>query len=134
MGYYTNYQLTTTPCSDELHDELAAWAKRQAAENHAFNEALRIEAQEAGKRLDYNQLRTDFWCLDALLDGKDSYMKWYDWKIEVGEMAKAFPDVTFALSGEGEEAGDLWVAYFKGDLVAVQHPEIVWPETPEWVQ
>ena len=43
----------------------------------------------------------------------DDSTKWYDFEKEMKEVSKMHPKVVFELSGEGEEAGDLWKAYFK---------------------
>lgn len=39
--------------------------------------------------------------------------KWYAWETDMKIISKNFPGVLFKLSGEGEEAGDMWEAYFK---------------------
>jgi hypothetical protein len=39
--------------------------------------------------------------------------KWYDHETDMREISEQYPDVTFVLSGEGEEAGDLWKKYFR---------------------
>jgi len=39
--------------------------------------------------------------------------KWYEHEAEMIAFSERFPDVLFKLSGEGEEAGDLWRKYFK---------------------
>jgi hypothetical protein len=40
-------------------------------------------------------------------------VKWYRWKEDVASVSKRFPDKLIKISGEGEEAGDIWKAYFK---------------------
>lgn len=40
--------------------------------------------------------------------------KWYEWEADIRRLSKQFPDVLFTLSGEGEESGDIWKAYFLG--------------------
>ena len=39
--------------------------------------------------------------------------KWYDWKDDMKVLSTIWPDILFTLEGEGEESGDIWVAYFK---------------------
>ena len=48
----------------------------------------------------------------AIGEGGDS-CKWYDHEADMWALSRRFPDVLFELSGEGEEAGDLWRKYFK---------------------
>lgn len=39
-------------------------------------------------------------------------MKWYEYDKEMRAFSAKHPKVLFTLSGEGEEAGDLWVSYY----------------------
>jgi len=38
--------------------------------------------------------------------------KWYEHADDMKEMSLAFPGVLFTLSGEGEDAGDIWKEYY----------------------
>lgn len=59
--------------------------------------------------------------------------KWYEHDEDMLKLAKRFPDAVFMLSGEGEEAGDVWRAYYKhGEPVAVCQAELRFPEPPAW--
>ena len=44
--------------------------------------------------------------------GEDSY-KWYDHEESMKELSVKFPDIVFALYGEGEDNEDIWYKYFK---------------------
>ena len=46
-------------------------------------------------------------------------IKWYNWKHDMIALSKRFPNILFALHGEGEENGDLWNAYFKNGKVQI---------------
>ena len=41
-------------------------------------------------------------------------VKWYSHEQDIRAYSKDHPDVLFEIKGQGEEIGDLWVAYFKG--------------------
>ena len=58
----------------------------------------------------------------------DDSMKWYDNYDDMIEISKKFPDITFVLEGEGEEAGDLWVKYFNNGEGEECYAEIVYPQ------
>lgn len=45
--------------------------------------------------------------------------KWYANKRDMCQYSLLYKDVLFELRGEGEEAGDLWVSYFKNGKVQV---------------
>lgn len=40
-------------------------------------------------------------------------IKWYNYRENMIEHSLKYPDITFKLSGEGEETGDLWREYYK---------------------
>ena len=39
--------------------------------------------------------------------------KWYEWEEDMLKLSKLFPSILFKVDGEGEEAGDIWRAFFK---------------------
>lgn len=41
------------------------------------------------------------------------HVKWYCFSEDMKEVSKLIPNRTFTLDGYGEEAGDIWTAYFK---------------------
>lgn len=45
--------------------------------------------------------------------GKIQGAKWYDNEKDCLEVSKKFPDQVIVVQGEGEEAGDIWMAYYK---------------------
>lgn len=59
----------------------------------------------------------------------DDDVKWYDHEKDMLKLSKEYPDIVFTLNGEGEEAGDIWVAYFK-DGKMVRHTAVI--KLPEY--
>lgn len=48
-------------------------------------------------------------------------IKWYEHDDDMKTLSLVFPDVTFQLTGYGEETGDIWRAYYRNGVI--QHAE-----------
>jgi len=57
--------------------------------------------------------------------------KWYGCEVDMKEVSKQYPKVLFKLIGEGEDAGDLWEAYFKNGKMQMCKAEITFQEFDE---
>lgn len=55
-------------------------------------------------------------------------MKWYDYNKDMQELSESWPNVLFILSGEGEESGDIWRAYYMNGHEERVQAEIVFRE------
>ena len=102
MGYYTRYRLEEPafgePAFGELDWEIAAEMER------------------------YD---TDYGKLSSFIGGYGEPIKWYEHEDEMKAFSKRFPYVVFTLRGEGEEAGDIWVKYFKNGKMQKVEAKIV---------
>lgn len=58
----------------------------------------------------------------------DQEVKWYEHIEDMLTLSKEFPEIVFTLNGEGEESGDVWVAYFLNGKHVVHKAEIVLPK------
>jgi len=58
-------------------------------------------------------------------NGAGDSCKWYDYDQDMRAISTAFPDVVFALGGEGEEHGDIWKDYWLGGKVHKTKAKIV---------
>lgn len=58
-------------------------------------------------------------------------VKWYDHEKDMINVSKEYPELVFKLTGEGEEAGDLWHKYFKNGKKQVCEAKIVFDEFDE---
>ncbi len=92
MGYYTRYSLEVHGCSVAGHPAPVGAIDKSSIEYQMIVDAI---ANESGYSSPFSQ-----------------EIKWYDYDGDMKRISNRFPDLIFILSGEGEEAGDLWRAYF----------------------
>ena len=100
MGYYTVYTLEWEPPNLDVEDFIR-------------------EKQEGSDSFSYG-IAPDGSMADSV--------KWYDHEADIKLLSKNFPDTLFTLSGEGEEAGDIWKKYFKNGKVQIAKAEITIPK------
>lgn len=58
-------------------------------------------------------------------------IKWYDHEKHMREYSLKHPETVFALKGEGEESGDIWVEYYKNGKMQREKAKIVVDEYDE---
>lgn len=106
MGYYTYYNL-------EMHP-----AQTEDRENE-IRRAIFSKIYECSPA-DVTETEVRFFLEDSL--------KWYNYDYDMKEISLAYPDITFVLSGEGEEVGDMWKAYYNNGESERINAELVYPE------
>ena len=68
----------------------------------------------------------DDWTYGEFFGGDSA--KWYDWEKDMKELSSKYPHLLFELSGEGEEAGDMWKAWARNGKVVTVRARIVFDE------
>lgn len=106
MGYYTRYEIEIE--SGELNSFEAEMISRN------FISLEKLVSREIFGDDKYNPF-----------DGGE--IKWYDNHEDMIEFSKKHPNAVFLLSGEGEEQGDIWKAYYKNGKGVKLVPELKWP-------
>lgn len=105
MGYYTYYELSAdpfdgkTPISEEVYD------------------ALDAEIESMGMSFDHYSISE-----------RSLYSTWYDWEFDMALLSSKFPEILFALHGDGESSDDQWIAYFNHGRMQLCQAKIVYPE------
>jgi hypothetical protein len=61
----------------------------------------------------------------------DDSIKWYDHENDMRKFSMKYPNVVFELTGEGEEAGDLWKEYYKNGKMQQCDAVIIYPDFDE---
>lgn len=103
MGYYTRYNGSVISGADEK--DVAA----------AIN-----------KLPEFNYKDVEFSCIDDVIAQDEE--KWYDFREDIQEISKQFPDALIYIHGEGEDKHDMWDAYFKNGKSVRYMAQITYPE------
>ena len=90
MGYYTYYDLEMHPAQEKDRENEI----RRAILSKIYGCDPEGIAED----------EIEFFLYDEL--------KWYNHNYDMKEISLEYPDIIFVLSGEGEEVGDMWKAYF----------------------
>ena len=89
------------------------------------------ELQDAANVIDLLERVTEYNTWEDEFDGYQLLSsKWYDHENHMKQLAKSYPKVLFRLRGKGEEQGDIWQMFFRGDLSYTWKPSPV--EFPEF--
>lgn len=103
MSYYTDYTINIDATLDA--EKFTSHVRERA--NYYFD-------------IDVN-------CNQLTLSG----IKWYKWKEDMEHLSSLYPDKTFTVYGEGEEAGDIWRAFVKNGTTIVQKAKLTYDPVPE---
>ena len=102
MGYYTDFKVVTD-CKDNNRNQ------------KIFARLIDI----AGYEFEYSYGVTEVELQSA---------KWYSSDSDMKLLSSEFADVLFTVYGDGEESGDLWIAYYKnGKSTDFMKPAIIYP-------
>ena len=115
MGYYTQF-------------DLRAHNVKTQEEYEAIVEELKDYELYASEH-DYGIFQNSHYyedCKEAYFESYEEY-KWYDHISDMIKLSKIFPDVTFRLSGIGEEWDDRWYEYYYNGEVEECRAEVYFP-------
>ena len=98
MGYYTKFEL-------EISGTGERWVTGVNVKGEKIRVNIGIDHDEVIREL------VDLSGYEHLFDG-DTH-KWYEYDENMREISQKYPNLLFTLSGEGEESGDRWRAYYK---------------------
>lgn len=108
MGYYTDFELE--------FDHSGKTSKEEKFVQECKEKGLEVpKGMLTNKASFFSEV---IGCLNKIsgydfTHGSIGEVKWYDWETHMKALSREYPDVLFTLSGDGEENGDLWKAYFK---------------------
>jgi hypothetical protein len=94
MGYYTTYNLSTLPeisKESEVYGRIRAWLSAREQSNTDFDSVVKCWVDESADET-----------------------TWYEHEADMTALSEAFPEITFTLSGYGDEREDVWEKVFVG--------------------
>lgn len=101
MGYYTRYSIA-------IHSEPVERSRIDGIDANGNPSFVYVERKLSLEDIKY-QISNE--CGYNTL--WEESVKWYDHEKDMRDFSRKYPEVVFELSGEGEENGDIWKAYFK---------------------
>lgn len=107
MGYYTDFTLKIEGPEEMIQE---------------------MRESEFKSETDYGPLFNNFYLREAGLYYWTE-VKWYEYREDMERISKRNPDLFFTLWGDGEEGGDLWVAYFYQGASERFEARIIYPGT-----
>lgn len=131
MGYNTRYKLEWWPTAERKDKPLCPHKPPAAAKFCAeCGRPVGVEglADIVG---DYIEAHDEMNYALARDGSSGGGCKWYDHQQHVEAMSREIPGVLFHLSGEGEEAGDIWDAYALDGMVEKHEAKIVREPVPK---
>lgn len=74
----------------------------------------------------------DEYAISTIIEEGYENFTWYEYKEEMQKLSKEFEEYVFVLSGQGEEAGDIWICEFYKGEVDKWEPKLV--KKAKWLQ
>lgn len=132
MGYYTHFSLEVMLDESEIvtrETTILEMLKNAQSDTERLN-LIRDAAQIRGTTQEdiIANLRDDNAEAEYALDTDGSSAqeaKWYNWEEDIRYFSKKYPTALFTLSGKGEDAGDIWKAYFINGKAQIAKARIV---------
>lgn len=106
MGYYTSFELGIEKGVEQDQDSL-----------QKFLDDIKNEVTFGEYDL----------TIAELYSGDSDSMKWYGWVEDMQSLSKSYPNLLIWLTGRGEEAGDIWKAWFRNGKHVEVRPELDFP-------
>lgn len=135
MGYYTRYDLTIKPRPNLERIESLGRARRALErEGLEHSEEIRVFFAASIHEAIYQALGNELMVYAlgrGLKGGGEPDSQWRDHEADMRKLSAAAPGFLFILSGEGEEAGDLWKKYFKGGRMQEARARVEFDEFDE---
>ena len=109
MGYDTVYWLT--------------WEEETPTMEEVVQEFVRLDIDNVASELGVSAAR--YW--NGILTGEEE-TRWYNHQLDLAQLSKNWPEVTFQLEGDGETSDDHWREYFRDGKVHEVEGKLVFPE------
>jgi hypothetical protein len=129
MGYNTYYELSIddTQFKIEIAKKKAAEVKEIQESNISDTLKEKLIKDVIGSYVRSAVTQNDVINLLSY-DPFGDQCKWYDHEDDMRNVSKNFKDVLFVLTGNGEEAKDMWVKYFLNGKMQVENAVITYGE------